>query len=212
MLYLRVASIFGALALVGCATAGESELSPDGSRVEADAQDITPNPDASVPVDGPRTPIDAPRPIDAALPPDAPADPGPAADTCVGVPDVTAVATSPSGYTATGTTAGFANDIEFDDTCTGYATLGPDAIVAVQLGFLQSVTATVTPTGAWDPAVEVVDACGASAACLAGIDDGLEGAAETVTHLAFLPGTVYVVVDGYAADASGAYTLRVQVQ
>jgi len=214
MQYRRLAFASSALVLVGCATAGEP-----GAGVEVDAQDIFPVADARLPV-----PPDAATPVDArpdapvTPPPDAslpPPDAGPVGspvDTCVGVTDVTAAALSPTGVTLTGSTAGFANDVSFDDTCTGFATDGPDAIVAVQMSFFQTLTATATPSGSWDPALAIVAPCGGGAECLAGIDDGLDGEAETTLYISLLPETVYVVVDSYQADVSGSYSLNVRLQ
>lgn len=216
MLSLRLVFAVGALGLVGCATAGESELggAPDGpgqrpeptdaNVVDASSGSETTSLDAAVPPDA-RTAPDARLPVDAGITEGA-------EDICATAPDITAAALMPGGVMLTGTTAGYANDLEMTDACTGWTTPGPDAIFAVQLGFAQAVVATATPMSPWDVSVMIVEPCDAAPSCLNGADDGLDGEPETASHLTFLPSTIYVVVDGYTAMASGPYSLNVQIR
>ena len=184
----------------------------DGSTIDAAAIDAAMIDaaaiDAALPIDA--RPIDAAPPIDAALPIDA-GTPGPV-DTCAQAPDITAQASAGTGVTLTGSTIGYANNIQATTACTGYSTLGPDAIYQVTLAAGQRVTATATPNQTYDVSLMLVTPCQMTPTCLAGDDNGLSGVTESVTYTATAATTAYVVLDGYSTNTVGTYSLVVRIQ
>jgi len=70
-----------------------------------------------------------------------------------------------------------------------------------------TIGVTVTPEASYDPAVNLVASasCTAMVTCLAQVDDGIIGDAETVsyTNQGAAAEPVYIVVDSTFTDASG---------
>lgn len=197
-----------ALALSGCATGGSGGDDTDAPK--ADTVDAPPGAiDAPRPIDAP-PPVDAPPgPIDAPLPVDAPASTAP--DTCAQAQDLTATAFG-AGVTVTGDTTTFVDDVTTPSSCTGYTADGPDAIYQVNLVAGQTLTATATPTTAWDISLELVTPCAQVPTCLDGSDLGFGGDPELLLYTSGVAQTVYLVVDGYNPGIAGAYSLTVRVQ
>jgi hypothetical protein len=225
---MRFAAALAVLAS-GCAS-GTNPLDPEGidagptdaaahDDAAEDDTDAAANPDAA-PADA--VPADAASPDaaspDAAAPVDAGVDAmvpdgGPIGqvDTCAQAYDLTGQAGG-NGVTVNGTTMGYANDISMSIACTGYTTLGPDAIYRVDLAAGQTLHATADPTTNWDVSLFVVTPCTATPACLVGDDNGFAGTTETVMYTATAATTAYIVVDGYNTTILGPYALTVRVQ
>jgi len=158
---------------------------------------------------------DSPRYPDSRPPPDAPpvydaapcGTPGP--DTCAAAIDLTAMAGTAAGATATGDTT-LLDDTITSAECTGFPNPGNDAIYKVTANSGQMIIATLTPTGDWDPSVYISNAC-PTTECLACFYIGVSGYPETATYPVTANGTYYVVVDGYAMYAFGCYSLNVKL-
>ena len=133
------------------------------------------------------------------------------------------IATLP--FNDTGTTIGGNNTItsHASATCTNYtAVAGPDKIYRIEIGTAGSLNITVTPTGGYDAAIYLLNdatfACPAGtgtagvplAACVAGADDVLANAAETITVASIAPGIYSFYVDSFystGALSAGPFTV-----
>ena len=140
-------------------------------------------------------------------------------DTCAAPP---AISTLP--FNDTGTTSGKADNSTgfLKLACAGGGTVsrpGPDVIYSFTiLGFGNSLTFTVTPTGVlpnYDPAIYVIGTCFQLNSCVNGADQHFNGQAETLTVSNLAAGTYFFGVDS-AVDpvddpisASGPYSLDV---
>jgi hypothetical protein len=138
--------------------------------------------------------------------------PVPAGDICEGAQ----VLTLPAALKDQ-TTVGFGDDYSGGTGCGRTFSPGLDRVYAVSLPAGQRLTAIATPTGtAWDLAISVVagpaSTCSASPlVCLAGTDLAGSGKAETswFTNTTGAAMSVFVVVDGASATASGTFDLSV---
>lgn len=220
----RLAAVLAVSLLSACATGEGGSAGDDDdddvvdvdapSTLEIDALDVdedAPPPDVDAPpIDG--AIIDA-RPIDAAPPIDAGIDaaPGPV-DTCAQARDLTSAAMSQTGTTVTGTTVGYANNVQVPDTCTEYDTAGYDAVYSVTVGAGAVITVTATPTTSWDIALYLTSTCSLSATCMIGDDSGLSGTTENFAFTTTAAGTYFIVIDGWSTTAAGSYSLNVRVQ
>jgi hypothetical protein len=111
--------------------------------------------------------------------------------------------------TVNGDTTYARDDLNFGEqvTCTSYYTYGHDEFFRFNAAAGQTYTFTLTPAAGYDGALYVVGDCGAPQ-CLAGVDSGLAGVAETLSFQSATNGTYRVVVDG--ADGGGTFTLGVK--
>lgn len=197
-----LATVF-VLTLGACASGSGGENDPDAGKVD--------NPDAAgPPIDAPPMPIDA-SPIDATpMPIDAP--PGTVPDTCAMAEDVTTEALTAGGATRTGNTTGLVNDVTTDSGCSGYTADGEDAIYAITVTAGQTITATATPSTAWDISLALVSPCQLTPTCHDGADSGFDGDPETVSFTGAPAGTYYLVVDSYNPGEVGAYSVNIRIQ
>ena len=102
-----------------------------------------------------------------------------------------------------------ANDYDPGYTgCTGHAEPGPDIVYAVSLAAGQTVHVTLTPSGLTDVALYAVTDCThLSTSCVAADDNSYSGSAESIGFTATAATTLYVIVDGFSAYTSGAYSI-----
>lgn len=144
-------------------------------------------------------------------------------DACVAAPanDTCALATALTlGTPVTGTTAGaqrnYSNGLE-GTACTGFKQPGPDVVYSIDLTANQAITVTLSGLAAdYDGSIALVGPgaatlCDANpiATCVAGADDKFDGENETFTYTATTAGTYYVIVDAYAPNVGGSFTLTV---
>lgn len=137
----------------------------------------------------------------------------PANDTCASATPLTI------GTPVTGTTIGGARNYNagLEGTgCTGFAQPGPDVVYSVALAQDQAITVTLSnPAANFDGAIALVGpevaSCDASpiTTCVAGADKTFDGEGETFTYTATTAGTYYVVVDAFAPNEGGTFTLGV---
>jgi hypothetical protein len=114
-----------------------------------------------------------------------------------------------AAQTTTGFGNDYSNDTVYDQAPTGCSgTAGRDKVYSITVPAGQTLSATVTPTGAnaatFDPAINIVlgpaSACDAAPfTCLASGDDGGDGAPDTATwaNTTGAAQTVFVIVDTY---------------
>ena len=197
------------------------QVDEDAPPADLDAPDVDAPPIDAMPIDGAiidAAPIDAPA-IDAPPPIDAPpaidagidAPPGPV-DTCAQALDLTSAAMSPTGTTVTGTTVGYANNVQVPTACTTYTTTGYDAVYAVTVGAGAVITVTAMPTTSWDLSLYLTSTCSLTATCVIGDDSGLSGITENFAYTTTAAGTYFIIIDGWNTGASGPYSLNVRVQ
>jgi hypothetical protein len=92
---------------------------------------------------------------------------------------------------------------------------GNDVAYSIVVPNGKTLTATVTPTTLWDPALSIVGDCSnIGPTCLGGDDFNGAGSAETGTYTnsSGQAKTVFVVVDSYDFSEYGPFTLSVLVQ
>jgi len=143
-------------------------------------------------------------------------------DACVAAPanDTCALATPlVIGTPVNGSTAGAKHnyDMGLETTgCTGYEQPGPDVVYSVALTANQAITVTLSNLAAtYDGSIALVGPgaatiCDATTiACVAGKDNGLDGANETFSYTATTAGTYFIIVDSWAPDVGGTFTLNV---
>lgn len=143
-------------------------------------------------------------------------------DACVATPanDTCAVATPITiGTPVTGSTAGAQRNYNMGlegQACTKYPQPGPDVAYSLSLTMGQQITITLTNSAMFDGAVALLgpgtDAiCSAApiTTCVAGADVTFDGQVETVTYTATAAGTYYILVDSYAINEGGMFTLGV---
>ncbi len=95
----------------------------------------------------------------------------------------------------------FGNDYTGVGTCSGSSAADVAYQVVVPAG--QLLTVTVTPSATFDPTLSVSDGAAAcDVTCLAGVDNGGDGAAETYLYknTSGAAQTLFLVVDGYAGS------------
>ena len=114
---------------------------------------------------------------------------------------------------ASGTTLGATDNYNFKNTtCTGTFTAGGDVVYAFTPTVTTSYTFTLTPNG-WDGELYLLPDCASAGAgmtaCIAGADMNSVGGVETVTTALTANVTYFVVVDSYAANIAGPFTLQV---
>ncbi|MBI4508276.1 MAG: hypothetical protein HY698_01485 [Deltaproteobacteria bacterium] len=181
----------------------------DGSPIDARPPDAAP-PDARPPD---AAPIDASPPDSG--PPRTPCEEAalrPNNDTCAKAIQLEARPASAGGVTTYGSTVGYADNLNPDRACTSSISEdGPDAIYSISAINGQRITAKVTPSGVFDPAVYVVTNCSDDRTCVAGRDSEFAGEAETVVYVVPATGTYFLVIDAYFADETGCFTLNVSV-
>ncbi|MDX2015320.1 MAG: hypothetical protein SFW67_34325 [Myxococcaceae bacterium] len=124
-----------------------------------------------------------------------------------------------AGAAVAGSTVGAANDYALGSTpaypiaCGRAFNDGRDVVYVFTAPTAGAFTATVTPTGAFDPALLQLNGACSAAQCVRGADLGGPGAAESITFTATAGQTVFFVVDSASAAApfgAGAFTFRVQ--
>lgn len=133
----------------------------------------------------------------------------PPADRCETATEIAAPGALPNQ-----TTLGLSNDYDPDASCLGYEAPGPDRVYTIVVPSGGRLAATVTPDAAtYDVAVYVIIAPAASCdveplECAAGVDDELEGIAETVEYenTSGAAEQVFIIVDGYDS-AGGPFSL-----
>ena len=85
-----------------------------------------------------------------------------------------------------------------------YGTYG----AGVSLAAGQTVHVTLTPSGLTDVALYAVTDCAhLSTSCVAADDNSYSGSAESIGFTATTATTLYVIVDGFSAYTSGAYSI-----
>ncbi len=112
--------------------------------------------------------------------------------------------------TVAGTTTLAGNDLDdVAGNCVPYIQGGPDVFYQVCVPNNYQITAIVTPVG-FDPGLWFVTDCNDENSCIAGVDAGLTGAAESLSWLNSTGGTVciYIVVDSYSIGHYGDFTLQ----
>lgn len=112
--------------------------------------------------------------------------------------------------TFTGNTNLATNDYSQSQSCTGYASTGPDVVYRVSLQAGDRLQASLQPSNqtTWDTAIYLVTSCGSIAtSCVAGQDNGNP---ETIDYTAAAAGDFFLVVDGYGGQG-GAYALDVTI-
>ncbi|MCA3012724.1 MAG: hypothetical protein INH41_10050, partial [Myxococcaceae bacterium] len=139
--------------------------------------------------------------------------PPPPNDTCASPQVVT------QGAAVAGSTLGATNDYALGTTpaypiaCGRAFNDGRDAVYAFTAALSGTFTATVTPTGAFDPTLlQLAGGCSA-AQCVRAANLAGPGAAEAITFAATAGQPVFFVVDsasGAAPFGAGAFTFRVQ--
>jgi hypothetical protein len=99
--------------------------------------------------------------------------------------------------------------------CTKYPQPGPDVAYSLSLAMGQQITITLTNSAMYDGAVALLGPgadtiCSATiTTCVAGADVTFDGQVETVTYTATAAGTYYILVDSYAVNEGGMFTLGV---
>lgn len=128
----------------------------------------------------------------------APPPPPAVNDVCAGAIDIQDQSLA-SWDVALNVAGGFNNNYSLTSAgCTGYTTPGPDAVFTIDLALGEEII--ISEIGACDTALWIATDCADLVnTCVAGADDALAGAAETVTYTAAAAGTYYVVVDAYTA-------------
>jgi hypothetical protein len=134
-----------------------------------------------------------------------------ATSACNPVPNDTCAMTgidATAGGTFVGAIDDFTNDYDPGATgCTGFVAEGGDAVYTVNLAQGEILSAELTAD--FDSSLYVVTDCSmVTSTCVVG-DDSF--GTESVEFAAATAGTYYVIVDGYAATASGIYELSVSV-
>ncbi len=113
------------------------------------------------------------------------------------------------------TLIGYSNQYGLGLGCAGEA--GPERVYKIAVPAGQRLTATVTPKvpsggTSWDPAVnlQTASACSGPRTCLAGMDDGISGEAETTywVNTGASSTDVYVVVETYSTTTPGSTATR----
>ncbi|HEX5058818.1 MAG TPA: pre-peptidase C-terminal domain-containing protein [Kofleriaceae bacterium] len=138
----------------------------------------------------------------------------PANDTCAQAVTLTL------GTSVMGTTAGADRNYNAGlegSACTGFGQPGPDVVYKIDLTANQAITVTLSGLAAtYDGSIALVGPgadtlCDANpiATCVAGADDKFDGQDETFTYTATTAGTYYVIVDAYAPNVGGTFTLLV---
>lgn len=118
------------------------------------------------------------------------------------------VVTSPGGV-FTGNTQQAVNDYSASNSCTGYASSGPDVVYRVSLQTGDRLQASLQPSnGTWDASIYLVTSCSAiGQSCVAGQDNGNP---EELDYTAGMAGDYYLIVDGFAG-AGGTYSLTITI-
>ncbi|KAB2899370.1 MAG: hypothetical protein F9K40_10350, partial [Kofleriaceae bacterium] len=215
---LPALSLFTLAVAGACAGGTENGGDDDGPdaaiAVDAPATDASPEVDAPM-VDAPTA--DAPSDASPDAMTDAMTDAMPLAGDACAMAEVITISGGLGTATLTGTTAGYANDYMPDACASGYLQDGPDHVYEVSVPAGALLGATVTPASGYDPGIYLVGAPAAMCdampiTCLAGSDEGLSGAPDTVRHVNETGAdvTVFVVVDG-TSTTGGAFTLDVVV-
>ncbi len=111
--------------------------------------------------------------------------------------------------TFTGNTQTASNDYSASNSCTGYASTGPDVVYRVTLQAGDRLQASLAPSsGFWDTSIYLVTSCSMIAqSCVAGQDNGNP---EEIDYTTLVSGDFFLIVDGYAG-AGGAYDLDVTI-
>lgn len=110
--------------------------------------------------------------------------------------------------TFTGDTRTAVNDYSQSNSCTGFASSGPDIVYRVPLSVGDRLRATLQPSTTWDASLYLVTSCSDIAqSCVAGQDNGNP---EVVDYTSAQAGDYFLIVDGYGG-AAGAYTLTIEL-
>lgn len=143
-----------------------------------------------------------------------PPTPVPANDTCATPATVPLGATGVGGNT-TGATDSYSvgSNPRYASGCGNAFMSGRDVVFVFTPPTSGAFTATVTPQGAFDPALLQLNGSCSAAQCVRASDTGGPGASEAIAFSATAGQPVYFVVDsadGAAPYGFGAFTLRVQ--
>lgn len=130
----------------------------------------------------------------------------PANDTCA---TAEAITLTDGAGTVDGTTFGASNSVDlgdYEESCTGYLTAGPDVFYTVDL--TGDTVYNIELDSTYDAALYLITDCGdPGGSCAAGADANFEPGVESVFFKAPADGTYIVVVDGYSGG--GDFTLNV---
>ncbi len=90
--------------------------------------------------------------------------------------------------------------------CTGYPAVGKDVVYVINAAGSDELNLSYTSVA--DGSIYLITDCGAPlTSCVAGADDALAGAAETLSYTFPSSGVYYLVADNYGTAAGGAFTL-----
>lgn len=93
---------------------------------------------------------------------------------------------------------------------TGYGVFAPDELFLFQVDVFSKVTASVCGGAAWDTAMYLRTACDQSSSTIVRDDDGC-GTRESRLSADLLPGTYYLILDGFLNSSEcGAYSLNLR--
>lgn len=123
------------------------------------------------------------------------------ADNCAGATDLPCGTISLAGNTGCSL-----NDYNLPaaNPCTGFVSAGRDQVFKIVVGFGGSVNLTYTSTS--DASIYILSSC-SPVTCVAGADATFTGQPETLNYVFTSPGTYYLVLDSFATNSSGAWTL-----
>lgn len=130
-----------------------------------------------------------------------------------GAAEICSSATPIGAGTVTGTTIGFENDYGSGSGCAG--TAGAERFYRVTVPAGQKLVATVVPTSAWDPSINLMlsGGCGSPRICVAGSDSGFSGDSDSASFTNSSAGAVdvFVAVESFSGSQSGPYTLTTSI-
>lgn len=111
--------------------------------------------------------------------------------------------------TFTGNTLTGANDYQATNSCTGFASTGPDLVYRLSLQAGDRLQASLQPTnGSWDTVLYLLTGCAdVAASCLTGQDNGNP---EEIDYTVLTTGDYFLVVDGFGGGG-GSYSLAVNI-
>jgi hypothetical protein len=114
--------------------------------------------------------------------------------------------------TTSSTTVGYLNNLAPPSSCTGFATAGADRFFQILVPAGMRLTASVTPTSNWDPAIYFIRASQAGSdmpTCLAGDDSGAAATTNTAAY-SNTTGTdemIVIAIDALSTSATGTFDL-----
>lgn len=110
------------------------------------------------------------------------------------------------------TTVGYMNNLSLPSSCTGFGTTGADRFFQILLSSGKTLTASVTPTSSWDPAIYLIrasEAANSTPTCLDGDDSGAAAASNlaSYTNATGADEMIVIAVDTISSSGSGTFDL-----